>query len=560
MWDLSCPDWPDRIRRGDSLIPHLPDLDEEEGERAVGVFGLMRLADIIGKPRLSEAAGEWFQQLVSVVFGSIDPLTGERMIREFFLLVPKKNSKTSYAAGMMLTALLLNKRDRAEFLLIGPTKQSADIALDQVIGIIKSDPEGALQDALHIVEHEKKIIHRKTEAELLIKAFAPDVLTGVKPVGVMIDELHEIAKSPKASKIIVQLRGGILPNAEGFLVFTTTQSDEPPVGAFEAELRRARAIRDGKTTGAMLPMLYEFPPDIVADKAKWSDPANWHMVTPNAGRSITVDRLVEEYKSAQERGPSDAQTWASQHLNIEIGVAQRSDRWAGADHWEKCANKALTLDDLLLRSEVVTTGTDGGGLDDLLGFAVLGRERVTRKWLLWTKAWVHENVLELRKSEASTFEGFQKDGDLVIVKDMGTAYADVAALTKKIDKTGLLATAGFDAMGVSGILDIMDDEKIAEGDKQREAVRQGFGLNGKIKDLEVHLADGRVEHTGSRLMNYCVGNAKVEVKGNAILVTKQASGTGKIDPLMAAFTAVAPMSMNPKAKGRSFWDVDTDEE
>jgi phage terminase large subunit-like protein len=46
-------------------------------------------------------------------------------------------------------------------------------------------------------------------------------------------------------------------------------------------------------------------------------------------------------------------------------------------------------------------------------------------------------------------------------------------------------------------------------------------------------------------MAWAVGNARVEPKGNAILVAKQASGSGKIDPLMAAFNAIALMSTNP---------------
>jgi phage terminase large subunit-like protein len=64
---------------------------------------------------------------------------------------------------------------------------------------------------------------------------------------------------------------------------------------------------------------------------------------------------------------------AAQHLNIEIGLALRSDRWVGADYWE-----------------TIVMGADGGGLDDLLGLAVLRRDEKTRRWLLWSKAWAHK--------------------------------------------------------------------------------------------------------------------------------------------------------------------------
>ena len=206
-------------------MPKLP-LHKAEGERAVAIFNKLRLADVPGTPTMGEAGGEWFRDIVRALFGSLDPVTRQRAIRELFLLVPKKNSKTTNGALLMLTALLLNERPHAPFIMTAPVQDVADIAFAAAAGAIRLDP--VLSKKLHIREHLKTIIHRETKSELQIMTFDPSVVTGQKVVGALIDELHVVAKMSKASSAIRQLRGGMLPFPEAFLAFITTQSEEAP--------------------------------------------------------------------------------------------------------------------------------------------------------------------------------------------------------------------------------------------------------------------------------------------------------------------------------------------
>jgi phage terminase large subunit-like protein len=240
----------------------------------------------------------------------------------------------------------------------------------------------------------------------------------------------------------------------------------------------------------------------------------------------------------------------AKHLNVEIGLSLRSDRWVGADFWEDGAVEKLSLESLLARSEVITVGIDGGGLDDMLGLAVLGREEGTGQWLLWNHAWIHPIVLERRKAEADRLRDFARDGDLTIVETLGDDIEQVADYIEQVEDSDLLDQIGVDQAGIGAIVDAIMAKRIEQ--ERIIGIPQGWRLVGAIKTLERRLAEGSLEHGNSKLMAWCVGNAKVEPRGNAILITKQISGSAKIDPLMATFDAAALMSMNPKPRKKRF--------
>lgn len=548
-WAFACPDWEDRLRDGRSLLPDLP-LDAKAAARAAGIFDRLRLPDVPGQPTMAEGSGEWLRDIVRAIAGSM--IGGERMVREVFALVPKKNAKTTGGAAIALTLMVLNQRPRAEGFLVGPTQEVADLAFSQLVGMIEADETGYLQKRFHVAHHLKTVTDRLNKARLKVKTFDMKVATGGKPTFVLIDELHLMARIADAGRIIGQLRGGMIANPEAVMVVITTQSDEAPAGAFLSELRYARGVRDGLIEdGRTLPLLYEFPESVQRSGA-WRDQSLWGQVLPNAGKSISVERLASDYRVAREKGEMEERRWASQHLNIEIGLALHSDRWAGADYWEGAVDPdGLTLDCLIARSEVAVVGIDGGGLDDLSGLAVIGRDRVSGDWLHWGKAWGQTDILDRRKENVARYLDFEADGDLVICRDQpGQDIDDIVAVCKRLEEAGLLpdaAAIGVDALAIEGILDALEAEGFVQ--PRVVAITQGYKLAPSIWSLERRLKDGTFRHGDQRLMAWAVSNAKVEQRGNAVLITKQAAGKAKIDPLMAALNAVALMGKNPLAAG-----------
>ena len=559
MIDLSCPDWFERLQAGKTPIRELP-LDDEQADKAVRIFDKFRLPDVPGQPSMAEAADDRTRDIIRAIFGSVETndegVVVNRTIRKFFWLVPKKNAKTTSGAGIMLVALLMNKRPFAEYLLVGPTQEIADLAFAQAAGIIDADPEGYLQKRFLVKDHQKTIFDRHNKSRLKIKTFDNKVMTGSKPVGVLIDEIHELGKYHYASKVMAQIRGGIIANQEGFIVEITTQSDDPPTGVFKSELDYARNIRDGKVTGDMLPIMYELPIEMQREETVWKDRQNWPLVMPNLNRSIRLDRLESEFLEAEAKGVEELSIWASQHLNVQTGIALHKDRWRGVEYWQNAADpEPITIKSIIERCEVVTAGVDGGGLDDLLGLSICGRDRITKDWLFWFRAWAHKTVLTQRKEIADRLRQFAKQGNLVICEQPTQDVEELADIIEQLNDAGLFPEKygiGLDPVGVAAITDEIAGRGVAPD--LMAAVAQGYKLSGTIKGFERKLMDGTAWHDGSDLMTWCVGNAKTELRGSALLITKQVSGTAKIDPLIAGFNAFLLMARNPEGVGRSVYE------
>jgi phage terminase large subunit-like protein len=289
------------------------------------------------------------------------------------------------------------------------------------------------------------------------------------------------------------------------------------------------------------------PPALLKAEA-YQDESLWRVTNPNLGASVDRAFLRQKAAEAEQAGSAAQRGFWAKHLNVEIDVARRAGGWAGAEFWAERADPTLTFEALLRRSEVITIGADGGGRDDLLALCLLGREKGTGRWLAWCKAWAWPSALQQRKSEAARYEDFRRAGDLVVVDAVGEDLAELVEIVGAVRDAGLLPEKhciGVDPGNHHAVTQPLLEAGFDDG--QIVWVSQGWRLGGAMTLAERMLAEGSLVHAGQPLMAWCVGNAKVEPKGNARIITKQASGSAKVDAVMAMLNAVELMSRNPTA-------------
>lgn len=548
MWTTACPDWEDRIVSGRPLIA-CPPLFPDEAESALEVFKSLRIVDQPGAPTFGEVGGQWVFDIVAALFGAYDADSGHRIVSEAFVCISKKNGKSVIAALIMLTALIRNWRQSNDLIILAPTLEAAQNSFKPAADAVRADPDldAAQNGLLQVIEHQKTIKHLGTGSSLKVLSADKSVVVGKKAGFVLVDELWEFGKSPHADAMMQEAIGGLVSRPEGFVVSITTQSDSPPVGIFKAKLEYARKVRDGEIVDpSFLPVIYEFPKRLI-DSGAYLRPENFFVTNPHLGRTpYGVEWIRKKLQEETEKGQAGRNIFLAKHLNVQIGQSLRDDAWAGASYWEKAGRQGMTLARVSEESDVLVSGVDGGGLDDLLSLSVIGRHAETRLWMHWQHSWAHRMVLERRKEDATRLMDFVADGDLTIVDDMEVAFADLARRVAALYGSGKLAKFGIDPAGVGLIIEALAAEGMPTELPFVDGVRQGWQLQGAIKTAEVKVASGGLIHCAQPIMAWAVGNAKTEVRGSALMITKQVAGLAKIDPLMSLFDAVAMMSKNPE--------------
>ena len=159
------------------------------------------------------------------------------------LFISKKNGKSVDAAAIMLTALVRNWRMSGEFLILAPNARGGKQLVQAGERHDRGGPRragaashpAALEDDHAPDDRGLAQGHRGGQRDD----------SGKKAIGVFVDELWLFGKRANAENMLREATGGLVSRPEGFVIYATTQSDEPPAGVFRQKLHYFRGVRDG---------------------------------------------------------------------------------------------------------------------------------------------------------------------------------------------------------------------------------------------------------------------------------------------------------------------------
>ncbi len=475
--------------------------------------------------RIGEHCPPWQPRLTRLIFGHTNE-AGLRVLREIFASMSKKNGKSSYAAAIALTKLLLDEDQREHVVLLAATRDQAHIMYDATAAMIRAD-EG-LGRRFQVIEHRHVIKYARTDSKLTAVSAEMAGTVGLNPSLALVDELHLLGATPKGAKLVSQLRTGSVARREPLILSISTAPVDQSAGIFAATYQKARRVIAGEEIDpSFFGWLCEVPQGLDPE-----EPANWHWSNPSLGFTVTTERLQAELESARS-DPAALRDFRSQNLNISPDGTAGADRWLPMADWDRAADDTLDLEALLSESLRVYCGIDRGGLDDLSAIAVLGKTKEGQV-LAWTHQWLSRRGYEKRKT-VNNYDEFVTAGELTLFEDGTSDLSEITEIVRQVSASQKLSLTGIDSYAAPDTSEAL----IALG-AEVESVPQGWKLTPVISWFERLLADGTFRHHGSRLLRWNVANAVVTRRGNALEIGKAtAVGAGKIDGLAALFDAGA---------------------
>lgn len=489
---------------------------------------------LAGQPLILE---RWQEAIVGALFGWLSLSDGLRRYREAFVFVPKKNGKTTLAAGLAAKLLYADRELGAEVYSAAAAKDQAAI----LYGILKTmvTREPFLRTRSKIYRSFKSIEVAETQSVYRALAAIADLVDGLNVHGAICDELHRWADRELYDVLEMSTASRAQP-----LIVSITTADYFRVSICNEKYEYATKVRDGIVRDArFLPAIWE-----AAIEDDWTDPATWRKANPNFGVSVTEEYFRAKCAKALA-SPTIENAFKRLHLNIRT---KQDVKWIQHHVWQRNSGTSSLApvipivpgSDLeALRGRECFGGLDLSSTTDLTAFAlVFPFPEKVYKIVVWY--WVPGEIPEEKeRRDKVPYMTWSRGGWIEACGQKVIDYNQVQAKIQQILQVFDVREIAFDPYNAQQMANALEDQvpmiKFPQTKKNYTEV---------CKEFERLLLLGKIDHGENPVLAWNASNVALDYTGPDAMMPSKKKSSEKIDGLVASLMAFARAILTPPKK------------
>jgi phage terminase large subunit-like protein len=355
---------------------------------------------------------KWQRDVLRKIYGTVDVETGERIYRQAYIEVPKKNGKSFLVGGLPIYHLMMEHERNPEAFGAATTRSQGGLVFNASAEMIRSNPD--LAAALKVVPSTLTIRRRDMGGSYKVLSGDGRWGDGVGPSLVIKDEYH-LWRSARSHMLDNVLTKGMAVRQQPLEVKITTAGEIYDAPLCYREHEFARQVIDGtlKSDHYFAAIWSADAKRVAAEPEYWQSRAARVAANPSHedhGGFLRDSALEMEMERAVNDPPRRGD-YLRYNLNLWVDAAER---YISAEEWAKCAGPlrpligracyiGVDLSSTIDLTAMVCLFPDDDGTYDVLPFFWMAegqietRERLDRAPY---KVWAAGGYLELSHSWA----------------------------------------------------------------------------------------------------------------------------------------------------------------
>lgn len=453
---------------------------------------------------------------------------GTRRYRRAGIWVPKKNGKSTLAAGLELYMLIADKEPSAGVYSAANDRQQAGIIHGHAVRMVELSPILAKRIGKRGIIRSTKTIY-DAESGSTFKALSADAPTkeGLNIHALIVDELHGLKNRAYWDTLVY---GGASRRQPLMVSISTAGVYDIMTIAWE-QYTYARDIANGNndTDWSFFPLIYE-----AGTEDDWREAETHRKANPSYGVTVRIDTLEEECREAQVE-PRKESAFRRYRLNQ---WPQQMTRWIPLEQWD--ANHSHPVTRQALAGALTFGGMDLGAVSDITAAVLLcacphDPEAVD----VLLRCWLPDAVMQDQHNRnIDLYRQWVEQGLLTVTPGQSTNYKWIEQATIEDAKYFNFKVIALDALFQGQqVANNLADEGI-----DVVAIGQGPRSQGPpMKEFERMWLACKIHHGGHPILRWMADNVEVKADeyGNLKIVKPNSrNDPRKVDGIQALVNAI----------------------